>query len=460
MTTLDSVPTLLAQLRGRSKVQQAVAARELSKLSGSVEGSGAIAAARGIAALAVAVRSSDSAAVQQHALAALSNLAASGPEQGAAIAATGVVHTLVQLMRHPGSVGEAAADAVWGLTISDQGASVASAGGIPALVWVLGRGTQRAQLWAAHAVRNMARENSEEFGLALVAAGALPPCVAMLTGGSAEGQEAAFNAIINLMVEEQGAIAAVAARAVPAMAAHLQGGPAKLQALTAWAIQNLLAWVPAARQLWLEQPGALNSLIGLLSSGSSITSGNNNSHDFADRMQNAAGALYNMACGGSQVCGAIVAAEGIPPLVQLLLSSQDDETVRLAVQALSRLLVHVPCRAALLEAGALPAVQQVQQHARQPGTRETATNLLQMLTAPEELEAEGQAAFAAIAGPTEQTVAQCATSAAAATPGAAAAAGAVPAPAAATAAQAAPPPQPARRPRASVPPPAAAPPTA
>lgn len=121
MATADNVPVLLARLRGRSKVQQAAAARALSELASTIPGCQAIAAAGGAAALAEAVRSSGSAAVQQHAATAIWRLVLIGGEQQAAaitapVVATGVVPTLLQLMRQPGALGEEAARALFALT--------------------------------------------------------------------------------------------------------------------------------------------------------------------------------------------------------------------------------------------------------------------------------------------------------------------------------------------------------
>ena len=402
MLASGGVTELIARLRSRSKVQQAAAARALGDLSRSANGCASIAMMGGTAALVEAVRNGGSAAVQQHALAALTGLAGSSAEEREAIAAMGVIPTLVQLLRQPGALAEEAVGVVCNLAAHDQTSercmAIAAAGGIPALVTLLllllllllHSGTEGGRVNAARAICNMGRY---EGSRACVAAGALPPLVALAARGSAEQQAIAMAAIGNLGMEAECSAAAVEAGVMPLLVTWLQSGSSEAQKGAAWVLQELMYQGAAARQAFLEQPGGLASLLSLLNHPTNHVrlSGSSWGSDCSSALPFAVAALLNLAQAGRHACEAMAAAGAVDSLAQLLQSCSETAAVENSVQALQKLSAFVPCRAALLSPGVLPVLKRVQD-ASESQDAAIAAAALQKLIASEPAGAAGSTA--------------------------------------------------------------------
>ena len=352
MATPADVPALLGRLRGRSKVQQSVAARALSELAGSsIAGCNAIAAAAGTAALAQAVlNSGSSTAVQEHTCLALLEVLVCIAEERGAVAACGAIPRLVQLMTQPGQLGEAAAGVVCCMVAGRDCAAwredVVAAGGVPALVSVLQNGTEGSRHTAALVLRHLSGDSSNQA--AFLAAGAVPSLVELLVGGSGERQAAVLHALMSLTSEPMGAAAAVTAGAVPLLLQKLQISGAGTEALTVAAIvilRDMSGQTVSARHVLLEHPNAVPSLISLLSSvsghdesnssssssgGSSGGSGEGSSMSGNGVVQQcASGVLCNLATIGPQACASIVEAGAIPTLTRLLLTCADPDSFKI-----------------------------------------------------------------------------------------------------------------------------------
>ncbi len=398
MASTGNVVTLLGQLRGRSKVQQVVAARALNECARTDAGCAAIAAAGGAAALAQAVISSGSSiAVQEHACLALLQVLVYVAEARAAVVACGAIPRLVQLMGQPGQLGEAAAGVICYLTkdasSSGWGADILAAGGVPALVSALQSGPQATRHGAAMAVGDLTVYScgqgstaTSSTRLAFVVAGAVPPLVAALAGGSTATQIAALSAFINLVSEPKGAAAAVAAGAVPLLAQRLLSSSAKVQTLAAWAVQNMLGSAHSARQAFLNDANALSNLVSLVSSVSSsrgLSSNSNSGNSIAACTQEyGCGALRNLASTGPRACASIVEAGAIPSLARLLLTcTADSRALMFALVTLVCLSVHTPCCSAMLAAGLLLALQRVLLRPRDD-LWDMAAALVQLLSSP------------------------------------------------------------------------------
>ena len=370
-------------------MQQAAAARALSQLSGSAGDAGctAIAAAGGVAVLVQALRRGSSAAVQQHALTALYHLAQASIEQRDAVAATGVIPALVQLLAQHGAVGEAAVTLLYALTTDDGAkercAAIAAAGGIPALVSVLQSGTAGARSSAAVALGNMGCEASG-LSAPIVAAGAVAPLVALLTHGNDTQQADAAAAIANLCAAAEGRAAAMEAGALQPLAELLRSSDIISQQQAVWAVQNLLYNEPLAQQAFLKQPGALNSLIGLLSSGGGGSMSSRAAHSYSSAVgevqASACGALHNLACGGAQACERLLAAGAAQPLLQLMVCDSSECAVDSALATVKHWLRVPAHRPVLLDAGLLPALQHVQQRSGRPDARRLASAMLSALS--------------------------------------------------------------------------------
>ncbi len=487
MATLDDVPALLARLRSRGKVQQAAAAKALSEIARrGDDGCAAIAAAGGTAALAEALCSSSTAAVQQHAITALKVVSLSSAEQRAALRASGVVATMAQLLRQPGAVGEAAAGAMCCLTAKDgaleECAAFAAAGGISALIWALEHGTQAAQHAGILTMLFIANQD-RCYATALAAAGAVPPLVSLLSRGDADQQRNALLALTNIALVPPGAAAAVQTGAVPALAERLCSADPGVQGQAACALENIAAHSGSAI---LEHPEALGTLVSLLGgsqgtsgsssnsaqgrrsedSGSGSSSGCSSSSNWVlslagsdsitfcrpvvSVVKHAAGALHNLAGTGRQACLAVLAAGAVPPLVHLLHCQHDQDALQYAVGALENLLRFTDCRSQLPAALAVAALQHIQQGSTRQEVREMAGVLLQQLTDPVEavggaMSASQQAAIASDAAAADEVAAAPAAAAAGAASAAAEAETAALPPVPSTV-PAAPPPVPSSRP--------------
>ncbi len=211
-------------------------------------------------------------------------------------------------------------------------------------------------------------------------------------------------AIVNIVFEPEGAAAAVEAGAVPPLAEQLCSGNTELQGLAAGSLKNITADSQPRQQAVLEQPGALASLVSLLGSSdtsdstSSVCSreGGSGGSSHAgvlsisvstsaasrDVAMQAAGAVHNLAEAGPQACRVILAAGAVPPLVHLLLSRGYNEALWHAILALRHLMQLAACRSQLLEAGAVSALQHIQQGGAEKDVRDLAGSLLQQLTGP------------------------------------------------------------------------------
>lgn len=390
MATLDSVPTLLAQLHGRSRVQQAAAARALSELAQTDPGCTAIAAAGGAAALAAAVRSSGSTAVQQHALKAVLQFGIHGIEQQASVAASGAIPTLVQLMRRPGDLQSMAAGAICWLTCGQSSKeccdAVVAAGGTAAIISALQSSTHSIRRNAARTANNLAMDG---FDADLLAAGVLPPLVALLTSSDAVERLDATTAIADLVQTARCSSAAVEAGVMPLLLAQLHSGCGSLQQNAVRALLNMLRHDLSARQAFMEQPGGLAALIGLLGGSSSSSSseggpasGGSSNGTEGELELCVCGALRNLAASGRQACASIVQAGGIPPLVSLLLTCADEGARQHALMALVCATAHTPCRSELLAAGAVPALRRILKRSTNSAHRALAAALGQLLCIP------------------------------------------------------------------------------
>ena len=335
------VHTLLARLRSRSKVQPAVAARAIQELACTGGGCAAIVAAGGGTALTRALQSSGSAAMQQHVSAALMQLADSSHDTRTAIVEAGVIPQLLQPMGQPGAVGEHAACAIYRLTQNDVTAehctAIAAAGGIPVLISALESGVAS---FAACALGNMAAHRS--LCHALVAAGALSPLVALLSSGRDDLQGEAARSIGNLVARAEWGTAAAEAGALPPLGALLQSSTGRTLRWAAFALENLFDHAPPTGEQVLEQPGVLDTLIGLLhdSSPAEVNTTSN-----CNLLRHVSGALHNLTR-SETACRAAAEAGELHPLVQLLLASQDTETLESIVVSLSAMSGVAPCRQA------------------------------------------------------------------------------------------------------------------
>ena len=386
-------------------MQQAQAARALSELSDSDPGCEAIAAAGGLHALVHAMRSSRSVAVRQHAATALARLAVTGAEDRSAIAATGIVPFLVQMLYEQEAAGEAAAFALYALTAGSsdregrqQCAAIVAAGGVPALAAALRHGTNYAPGYAAAALSNVGRQGGA-FAAQIVAAGAGPSLVALLTSGDDLKQGEAAAALANLALAPQHRAAIAEAGAVPLLVAQLSHSLTEVQTRAACALHNLSDGEQSTLQAVLEQPGVIHGLMRLLIVGSSSSSGGysrSNTGSFSTQAV-AAGALNNLAEGGLEACQAITTV-GLEPLLQLLLTGDDPNAVQLGLQVLELISAHPQCRAEVVAAGAVPALQHLQQSG-QEDVQQRAADLLHLLTSSPAEPASHQTATAAAPAP-------------------------------------------------------------
>ena len=385
-------------------MQQAQAGQALSKLSDSDLGCEAIAPAGGLPALAHTMRSSGSAAVRQHAATASARLAVTGAEDRSAIAATGIVPLLVQMLSEQEAAGEAAAYALYALTAGpsdreryQQCAAIVAAGGVPALAAALRHGTNYAPGHAAAALSNVGGHRGA-FAAQIVAAGAVLSLVALLASSAGLKQAEAAAALANLALAPQHRAAIAEAGAVPLLVAQLSHSHTEVQRRAAWALRNLLAGEQSPLQAVLEKPGVIHGLMSLLLAGSSSSGSGGYSRSDTGSISTqavAAGALNNLAEGGLEACQAVTAV-GLGPLLQLLLTSDDPNAVQLGLQVLQLISAHPQCRAEVVAAGALPAVQHLQQSG-QEDVKQRAADLLHLLTTSPAEPASHQTATAAAA---------------------------------------------------------------
>ena len=372
MASPGDIPALVRQLRSKNRVQQAAAASALREIAcyGPDAALQEIVAAGGIAPLAQLLRESSSAAVLEHAASVLPMLAAGNSDEVAAEMG-GMLPTLLRLLARRGSVAACTANLLAGLAggSPELATAILAAGGLPALVSLLGSDKTEGERWmAAGALTNMS-PHGPEFSAAVVAAGGLPPLIQMLGSHSALLQMAAAKALRNVAGYRAGAGAVAAAGAIPPLAHILRSDSSSvtLRSEAAWAIANLAEEADADTSAALVAAGVVAPIVALLSS-----------IDEAAHVA-AASALRNVCSNGGPSCAAAVAAGAAPALVARL-RSPNDAVVQLAATALA----HVAAfdEAAVLGAGAVEAAQQALARCQDSDVQQELSGLLKHFSPP------------------------------------------------------------------------------
>lgn len=203
----------------------------------------------------IALLSSGTDAAKEHSAGALANLANGKEENQVAIGSAGAVGPLLLLLESSSdasaiTVGSSsggdntsrsgmrarAASALLLLSLrKENGEEIRKVGGVKKLVAALSKDVPE----AAGCLMNLALQSSETQA-AIVADGALPPLVNMLSAGSPSGQEEAAGAIMNLVVDSPAHQKAVAAAgAILPLVMLLSWGTPVAKELSAAALNNL-----------------------------------------------------------------------------------------------------------------------------------------------------------------------------------------------------------------------------
>ena len=367
-------------------MQQAAAAKALRDLAiyGPIK-QRAIVVAGGIPLLAQLLRDSSSAAALEHAAAVLAYLASSNGDDVAAETA-GMLPILVRLLAQRGPVAEFTA-ALLGFTAAsspEHAASILAAGAIPALVPLLSNGTGRETEAAATALSILICRCRIEASAAIVAAGGLTAVVQTLGSHIAGLQNNAAQMLRGMAFSHGAAVAA--AGAIPPLVAILRssGSSASLRSEAAWAIAKLAFEADADTSAALVAGGAVPPFVAMLSSG-------------AEEAQHAAAAmLCNLCCNGDPSCAAVVAAGAVPVLAACL--SSPNETV---VWNAAAALAHVAAfdEAAVVGAGASEAAQQALARCQESVAQQALSALLEVLSLPPDEKPAESAAPAAAPAP-------------------------------------------------------------
>ncbi|CAL1142550.1 unnamed protein product, partial [Cladocopium goreaui] len=205
------------------------------------------------------------------------------------------------------------------LAVNDQNeAAIVAAGGIPPLIALVTSGSDSAKENAVYALANLAW--NDENKAAIAAAGGIPPLVALITSGSDSAKKYAAGALANLTGNSQNEAAIAAAGGIPPLVALITRGSDSAKEHAARALRNLA--VNDQNGAAIAAAGGIPPLVALITSGSDSAK------------EHAARALGNLAV-NDQNRAAIVAAGGIPPLVALITSGSDSAKERAAGAAIA-----------------------------------------------------------------------------------------------------------------------------
>ena len=370
MASTSNIPALIWQLRSRSRVQQAAAARALCEIALSgPDQQQAIVAAGGVRPLVQLLCEGSSAAVLEHAASALAHLASSNVEAVAAETA-GMLPTLVRLLerRDPAAAWSAALISC-ACESREHTASVLAAGGVPPLVGMLSADEEKGKHAAAAAMVNLTKQCGLEASAAIAVAGGLQPAVRMLGSRNAAQKEIAVLLLRNLAWNCGAAVAA--AGAIPPLAHILCSSGTGVQALqdAASAVASMAGGADAGTSAALVAAGVVPPLVALLSSSDEEAQGC------------AAAALCDLCRKGGPGCAAAVVAAGAVPALVARLRAGNDTVARNAASALGNAAAwNVAHRTATLAAGAIGAAQQALVNCHADATRHSVSLLLERLS--------------------------------------------------------------------------------
>ena len=268
---------------------------------------------------------------------------------------------------------------------------------LAAHVRTLQRGGARA-VRAAKALSDLLCESEDNDAL-IVAAGAIPPLVALVRNDSDDGKEVAACALANLA----GSIGPdvlrqiVAAGAIPPLVALVRNGSDYGKKWAACALANLAIGDIAAQPI--ADAGGIAALVELLRDGSD------------DGKMRAAHALANLACNGDVAAQSIVDAGGIAALFELLRDGSDDGQKQ-AARALWNLTSNADAYDAMIaEAGAIEQLVELERNGSDDA-KKNATEALRTLAYHDDLVRHISAARRRVAPAVEPTTAAMANLAA------------------------------------------------
>ena len=237
-------------------------------------------------------------------------------------------------------VRDSAAAMLRSLASQNHGANqpdVLAANAIGPLVALLSTGTASGQESASVTLGMLASGNAETQK-AIVSTGGVAPLVALLKMGSAKVQEGAATALAALDADISHQQSIIKAGAIPPLVAMLNGGSAAAQAFAAQTIANAAAYSAEAQRA-IAKAGSIPLLLGLLGAGKA--------------QKPAASALATLSHDNKEIQAEITEAGGIAPLLALL-NGIDIEAQVSAADALSKMACdNVQTQAAIAKVGGI-----------------------------------------------------------------------------------------------------------
>ena len=289
-------------------------------------------AAGGIPAL-LSLLPSRMAAAQQAAVCVLYMAANASVAARAAVCAAGGVQALVQLLKSSSTVRPEALEGAGAVLMAlcleggpDPTGPFLEAGGAPALVSLLGHGSEAAQGGAPRAIASFAALGHLVGQQALVAAGAVQPLVSCLLRGRGAWPLAwAAIALAQLVRREGGAQVATEAAEAGALQRLLQlldssDGSQQFCEPAAMALANIC--IGLAEQQQQEPYAAVKR--ELVAAGAAATARLIRRQGSPSVQKAAAALAWFLACGSEAASAELVAAGLVPPLLQLLRAGDED----------------------------------------------------------------------------------------------------------------------------------------
>ena len=228
------------------------------------------------------------------------------------------------------------------LATNDQNkAVIVAAGGIPPLVALVTSGRDAAKEHAVYALAHFSMNDQNKAAIA--AAGGIPPLVALVTSGSDSAKKNAACSLASLAMNDQNAAGIVAAGGIPPLVALVTSGSDSAKEHAVYALASLA--MNDQNKAAIVAAGGIPPLVALVTSGSDSAK------------EHGVYALAHFAK-NDQNKAAIVAAGCIPPLVALVTSGSVSAKEN-AARALGNLAMNDQNEAAIVAAGGVQALQEM-----------------------------------------------------------------------------------------------------
>lgn len=223
------------------------------------------------------------------------------------------------------------------VTVQINRNSRSSEGEIAGVTKLLRHGSRDNRIWAAQAIIHLARDRDANR-VAVVATGAIPALVEMISDGNDLEQDMGTSALWNLSYNEDNQAPIRTCGAIPVLVALLSIGSDRVKESAAAVLRNMAN--NAENQVAIAREGGIIPLIALVCNGTDL------------QKEQAAGAIRGLALNDDNSVR-IADAGGIPPLVALVNDGNDSQKKN-AASALAALSYHNKVKVAA--AGGIPAL--------------------------------------------------------------------------------------------------------